>query len=183
MAGICCWSIVHPEMLGAAAAAALVPTGVSASPTAQSTAMMSLITRSKYGSGISRVKPMLLRSLARQMAPNCLDFRRLPAPRAHSACSTPARPRTRCSFFCVMNQPPFPDRRASTTRRLEGCNSLSQILSDGCECVATGAGSQHTFSSSPSVQPGGSLAGNDSRPTSSASAESCRLTQQHDFRG
>ena len=50
-------SIVHPGMLGVAAAAALAPTGVSASPIAQSTAMMTLITRSKYGVGINGVKP------------------------------------------------------------------------------------------------------------------------------
>lgn len=43
------------------------------------------------------------------------------------------------------------------------------------------AGLQHGFACSPSVQLGGSLAGKDSCPASSARAESGRFAQQHGF--
>src|SRR5260221_14367216 len=51
------WPIVQPGIAVGAEIAALVAIGLNASPRAHTTARKSLITPSRYGDGINRVKP------------------------------------------------------------------------------------------------------------------------------
>src|SRR5260221_13904004 len=59
------WPIVQPGIAVGAEIAALVAIGLNASPRAHTTARKSLITPSRYGDGINRVKPA---------APFCANF-------------------------------------------------------------------------------------------------------------